>query len=410
MEQIVVLGAGFGGLWAAISAQRKLKEIGREQDAKVTVVNRTPYHNIRVRNYEADISAVCVPLDEVLAPVGIEALIGDVCAVDMESKSVRAKTHDGSRTITYDGLVLALGSELIQPALPGLGEFGFNVDTYAAATALRDHLAALPSLERPGAATVVIIGAGLTGLEVATEMPGRLAALFPAAETRVVLVDRNSHVGSDMGQYARPFIVEALNEADVEVRLEASVSEIGENAVFLASGEMIPSCTAIWCAGMRPNPLCAALPVAHDDLGRIHVDEFMRVTGLRSVFAAGDVASTKVDSSHASVMSCQHARPMGRYAGHNVVAERFGYPMLPLAVDWYVTVLDLGKWGAVYTKGFDRQVVSTGASAKDTKRAINRQRIYPPRTRNPMEILAAAAPVVQRPPATAQTSRQRPSA
>jgi NADH dehydrogenase len=151
---------------------------------------------------------------------------------------------------------------------------------------------------------------------------------------------------------------------------------------------------------MRANPLCAEIPVAHDNLGRIYVDEFLRVKGQEGMFAAGDVAAAKVDAGHFSVMSCQHARPMGRFAGHNVVAGLFGLPMLPLSVDWYVTVLDLGNWGAIYTKGFDRQVVSTGAAAKDTKRTINRQRIYPPRSRDSGEILAAAAPVVQRPPVT----------
>ena len=64
-------------------------------------------------------------------------------------------------------------------------------------------------------------------------------------------------------------------------------------------------------------------------------------------FAAGDSASLLVDGTHTSVMSCQHARPMGRFAGYNVVADLVGEPMLPLQIDWYVTVLDLGPWGAV---------------------------------------------------------------
>ena len=72
--------------------------------------------------------------------------------------------------------------------------------------------------------------------------------------------------------------------------------------------------------------------------------------------------------------------------------------MLPLNIDWYVTCLDLGPWGAVYTQGWDRQVAAKGAAAKRTKEIINRQRIYPPRSRNRREILDAAAPVVQTPP------------
>ena len=124
----------------------------------------------------------------------------------------------------------------------------------------------------------------------------------------------------------------------------------------------------------------------------------MRVKGVANVFAAGDSAQAMMDERHASVMSCQHGRPMGRFAGHNVVCDLFGLPMLPLRISWYVTVLDLGPWGAVYTEGWDRSVVSKGATAKKTKQIINCYRIYPPLTRNRQEILAAAAPVVQQPP------------
>jgi NADH dehydrogenase len=90
---------------------------------------------------------------------------------------------------------------------------------------------------------------------------------------------------------------------------------------------------------------------------------------------------------------------MGRFAGHNVVCDLLGEPMLPLAIDWYTTILDLGPWGAVYTEGWDRRVVAQQAIAKRTKETINRQRIYPPLSGDRRQILDASAPVVQAPPA-----------
>jgi NADH dehydrogenase len=149
---------------------------------------------------------------------------------------------------------------------------------------------------------------------------------------------------------------------------------------------------------MRANPLTRLFPVERDRLGRIPVDEYMRVKGMTNVFAAGDVASAVMADRHVSVMSCQHGRPMGRFAGHNVVCDLFGLPMLPLHIACYVTVLDLGPWGAVYTEGWDRHVVTKGEAAKKTKQVINCQRIYPPRTCDRQTILAAAAPVVQQAP------------
>jgi NADH dehydrogenase len=149
---------------------------------------------------------------------------------------------------------------------------------------------------------------------------------------------------------------------------------------------------------MRANKLATSLPVERDALGRILVDPFMRVTDLSGVFAAGDVASSVVDGVHRTVMSCQFARPMGRFAGHNAVADLVGHPLLAMEIDWYVTVLDLGTWGALYTEGWDREVRSTGAAAKATKQTINRSRIYPPLTGSRDDLLAAAAPVIQKPP------------
>jgi NADH:quinone reductase (non-electrogenic) len=130
----------------------------------------------------------------------------------------------------------------------------------------------------------------------------------------------------------------------------------------------------------------------------VPVDPCLKIKGMSAEFAAGDVAWLPIDGRHSSVMSCQHGRPMGRFAGHNVACDLLGQPMLPLCIDWYTTILDLGPWGAVYTEGWDRRVASKGAAAKKTKGIINRQRIYPPRSGDRREILDASAPVVQAPP------------
>jgi hypothetical protein len=111
---------------------------------------------------------------------------------------------------------------------------------------------------------------------------------------------------------------------------------------------------------MTANPLTREFGVELDRFGRAPVDEFMKVKGVSNVFAAGDVAWASIDDAHVSVMSCQHGRPMGRFAGHNVICDLLGLPVLPLRIEWYVTVLDLGPWGAAYTQGWDRAVASIG--------------------------------------------------
>lgn len=392
VRDVLVLGSGFAGLWSALGAVRRADELGAGADVSVTVVSSSPYHDIRVRNYETDLSDCRIPLGEVLDPVGVTHITADVTGIDPAAHTVITSVG----VHMYDRLVLALGSTVAIPDIAGLRSHAFDIDTYDGAMRLQRHLKALPWREDgPGRATVVVVGAGLTGIEAACELPSRLAALLPDADVRVVLVDRNPHVGSDMGDAARPVIEKALVANGVETRCGAGVTAVDGATVTLSTGEVLAASTVVWCAGMRANGLTTNLGVPVDRLGRVTVDDHLRVVGLDAVFAAGDVAAAQMDDEHQSVMSCQHGRPMGRYAGYNVVSDLLGAPMLSLRIPWYVTVLDLGPDDAVYTEGWDRHVVATGADAKATKNTINRQRIYPPRTGSRADLLAAAAPDLQ---------------
>ncbi len=398
-KRVLVLGSGFAGLWAALGAVRRLDELGAAQGAvDVSVISSQPYHDIRVRNYEADLSPCRIPLPELLDPAGIDHITADVIGIDAPAATV--STVDGA-THGYDRLVLAVGSKVAKPDLPGLAEYGYDVDTYDGAAKLQAHIRGLVGRKAdPASATAVVVGAGLTGIETASELPEMLADALGAGITpRVVLVDHNPHVGSDMGDSARPVIEEALADNKVDTMTGEGVVAVDEASVTLSSGEVIPAATLVWCAGMRANRLTAQFGVTCDRLGRLPVDDYLRVEGVDGVFAAGDVAAAKMDDEHMSVMSCQHGRPMGRYAGYNVVSDLLGAPMLSLRIPWYVTVLDLGPAGAVYTEGWDRKVVSRGEEAKTTKRVINGERIYPPLTGDRAALLAAAAPNLQAPPA-----------
>jgi NADH dehydrogenase len=396
MARILILGAGFAGLWAAIGAARKLNDL--HEAAEVLVIDRNPYHNIRVRNYEVDLNDVALPLAALLDPIGIHHVIAEVCAIDPIGQKVTVSANGGREILGYERVVLTLGSELVRPAIPGLTSHSFDVDTYAAAVRLNDHLSALGSRgSSPECSTVVVVGAGFTGIEVATEMPSTLARAG-IANPRVILIDPNPVVGATIGEAARPVVNKALSALGVETRLGVKVGAVETTGITLMCGEFIPARTVVWCAGMEASPLTASLAGERDRHGRLAVDQFMRAMNLRNVFAAGDVAVCKIDGANSTVMSCQFARPMGRFAGHNVVADLFGKSMLPLNIDWYVTVLDLGAWGALYTVGWDRQVSAIGSAAKATKQIINHNRIYPPRTGRREDLFAAAAPTVQAPP------------
>jgi len=343
MKRIVIVGGGFAGYAAAAAAARNLDLHNIDPDQiSITLINRDPYHSIRVRNYEADFSDVRVPLASALGPIDVEFVEAEVTGFDLPEQQALINAAGDQSVLSYDRLVFAAGSRLPIPDIPGLSEYCFDVDTTDAGDRLNEHFVRLgKGPAREGRGTAIVVGAGLTGVAVAA---------------------------------------------------------IDADGVELGGGERIAAATVIWTAGMQASPLADLLPVKQDALGRAAVDEFMRVNDLDHVFAAGDVAAAKIDGEHQSVMSCQHGRPMGHFAGHNAVADVLGENMLPLSIPHYVTCLNLGPWGALYTEGWDRRVTAKGAEVKKTKQIINCDRIYPPRNATRAEILAAAEPIVQTPP------------
>src|SRR5262245_58339378 len=126
VRRIVVLGGGFAGLWSAVGAARKLDELGHGPDAvEVTLVNRDAFHGIRVRNYEADLTTIRFPLDDVLGPIGVRRVQGTVADLDLARQAVAVSTDGGTQSLPYDRLDFALGSQVVRPNIPGVAEHTF---------------------------------------------------------------------------------------------------------------------------------------------------------------------------------------------------------------------------------------------------------------------------------------------
>jgi NADH dehydrogenase len=193
-----------------------------------------------------------------------------------------------------------------------------------------------------------------------------------------------------MGSDSRPVIEDALKKLGIEARVGASVASLDESSVTLSDGERIEAETVIWAAGIRAAPLTAQIPAERDTLGRLHVNRDLRVTGVAGVFATGDAARAACDDAgNYALMSCQHATRMGAFAGNNAAAELLGLPTKPYHQKGYVTCLDLGEAGALFTRGWEREVSMVGDVAKKTKHEINTVWIYPPQAERAAALASA---------------------
>ena len=382
MRHLIIIGGGFAGLWAALGAAAEIDAAKRRDEPRVTLVSRDGYLVLRPRLYQSDPERLRVPLAPSLEPVGVALVEGVATAIDPDKRRITVSGADGPTTMTYDRLVLATGSVVDRPPIPGLADHAWDVDNFAAARAFDRHLAALATRpETPGRDCVAIVGAGITGVELATEMRQRLAVHVGAAragDARVVLIERAERVCPDLGDAPRPLIEAALDRAGVEVALGCGVARIAADHLLLDDGARIATMTTVIATGLRASPLAGALAVTRDRRGRLPVDGALRVVGVEGVFAAGDIARAHADGDHLALMSCQHALSMGPVAGRNAARDLIGRASVDYRQARYVTCIDLGPAGAVFTRGWERRVEISGAEAKAIKRAIMEQTIYPP--------------------------------
>ncbi|KAI1338953.1 FAD-containing subunit of NADH dehydrogenase [Xylariaceae sp. FL0016] len=340
MSKIVIVGSGFAGLWAALSAGRLINlsiEKGMQEASNIEL-------------YEAEPANMVVPLDDLFNATGIKFIQGIVTSIGTESRELSVASNSGmTPVLAYDRLVQAAGSQAIRPAILGLDDYAYSVDHIEDAIKLHEHLDSLTSLQESRARdTVVVCGGGFAGIGTAAELPWRMrSVLGHEAHVRVVVVDREKHIGPDLGPNPRPAIEAALKDLKVEMKLGSPLAGIDADGVVLASGERIETLTAVWAAGH----------------GRLIMDTNLRVPTVETVFVCGDAAFAAT----------------GRIAGHNAAADLLGLPAIPYRQPYYGTCLDLGPESAVLTEGWDCVVRSNGAEAKVIKRYVNGTIIYSPK-------------------------------
>lgn len=373
MAHVVIIGGGFAGVWSAAGAALARARADIEADAaaggglRITLIAPGEHLVLRPRLYEPEPELAKVELRRILEPIGVGHVRAAVSTIDTGRRVVVA----GGREIGYDRLVLAAGSALVRPhGLPG-AERLFDIDTLEGARRLTAHLRG-----REGYAAVVV-GAGFVGLEAATAL---------AARGRVLLVDRSPVVGDQLGPGPRPEIEAALDGLGVERRLGTTVTEVGDGRAVLSDGTEVAADAVVWSAGLRASDLTRQISGDLDALGRVPVDR--RLRALPEVFAAGDTAAAPFDAGHTVMQACQHAVPLGKVAGYNAAADLLGVPLRDFTPGPYVTCLDLGGAGAVFTRGWERAVVAAGAEGAAVKKWIN-DHIHPP-VDDAAEILAAA--------------------
>jgi len=371
-KRILVVGAGFAGLYAAMG-MRALARAGH----RITVVNPQNFMQYQpflpeVASGTIDPRAVAVPLRTTLRHC--EIVIGEVERLDHGARKATIRLADGTERVTeYDILVLTPGSTSRVLPIPGLAEHGIGFKTVQEAIYLRNRVLSRLDVaaeteddeRRRAALTFVFVGGGYAGVEALGELEDLAhdaIALYPSLrpeEMRWILVDAAPKILPELGPELAAYAVERLAERGIEVLVETRLESYEGRIVRLSGGRTFAADTLVWTAGVRPSSIArnAGLPV--DEAGRVRVDEHLRVEGAEDVWAAGDAAAVP-DRTTGGIMppTAQHGMRQGRRLAKNLTAWIEGGRLEPFVHRNIGAVCSLGRykgiaviWG-VKLKGF----------------------------------------------------------
>ncbi|GAA3254252.1 NAD(P)/FAD-dependent oxidoreductase [Dactylosporangium siamense] len=327
MHRIVVLGAGYTGMIAAIRVARRT----RRRDTQVTLVNPSDRFTERLRMHQTATGQTLTDrrIPDLLRGTGVEFVRARAERID----TVRREVSAGGRTIGYDTLVYAIGSVADTVTVEGAQAYAYTLNTVETAGRLANVLAGRPD------AVVAVVGGGLTGVEAATEIAER----HPAA--RVVLLSRAAP-GPLMSARARAHLDRALTRLRVEVRAGVDVVAVRPGAVELAGGEVVAADATLWTTGFTASPLAAEAGLTVDEHGRIVVDATLRSVSHPDVVAIGDAAAIRQPwgTVHGT---CQSGIPSGAHAADSIARVLAGKAAKPFRFGYIHQPVSLGRKDAV---------------------------------------------------------------
>ncbi|MBW3563198.1 MAG: NAD(P)/FAD-dependent oxidoreductase [Acidobacteria bacterium] len=337
---VVIVGAGFGGLYAA----RQLEDSG----LSVTLIDRKNHHTFQPLLYQVATAAlnpadIASPIRSILRDQkNVRVVLGDVTSIDRTNRRV---VYAGG-SVDYDYLIVATGATHSYFGHDEWARISPGLKTVEDAVEIRRRiLLAFEAAEqetdewkRSEFLTFVIVGAGPTGVELAGSLSEiarhtiiRDFRTIERADTRVILVEATPHVLPQYDEKLSASAKRQLEKIGVEVMTGIPVNDIREDRVVLEGGGVIHTRTVLWAAGVRASSLARSLDTELDKAGRVVVTETLNIPGDPRVFVVGDLARVEHDGetvpgvAPAAIQEGRHAAANIERASRGEQPEKFTY-------------------------------------------------------------------------------------
>ncbi|HME82940.1 MAG TPA: NAD(P)/FAD-dependent oxidoreductase [Candidatus Eremiobacteraceae bacterium] len=366
VQRIVILGGGFGGVYAAMALQ---KAVRHRSDVDITLVARENFFLFtpmlpQAATSSIDTHHIVVNLRRILPRVRV--LEAEIDSIDLAAHRVTITHGDGHpHDVDWDQLIIAVGGETNYFGLPGVAEHALTIRTLADAVVLRNR--AIDMLEqaeleddpdvRKRLLTFVVAGGGFAGIETAAELDlfmrtaAKMYRNVKPSEITTVVVDVRTSILPELSDELGRWTQRALEKRGVRFRLGVGVKSADAAGVTLADGTRLDTQVFVWAGGVSANPLVAGLPCANER-GRVPVDADLAVPGYPGVWCVGDSAVVTPPGGGAPYPpTAQHALREGLHVARNVMAAIDGKPLRPFAYTTVGQMAHLGERQAVVMLG-----------------------------------------------------------
>lgn len=371
MAKVLILGAGYGGMSAAVKMEK----------AKIpfTIINKHSYHYFTTLLHEPaggrnSFEPYSVEISEVVN--GPEATIVKDVIKSIKADEKRVIGEKGE--YTYDYLIYALGNAPEFFGIPGLQEHSMLLRSLETAKEIRSHIEEMFALyaadKDPSRLRIVVGGAGLTGVELCGELAEslpHLASKYKVPESKIELINLEAAptILPMLDKRLQDSAWDVLQSKGVRIRTNEKIVRVGENEVELATGEKIDAKTIIWTGGVRANPLLSEAGFDCDPRGRAKVNEYLQSVDYPEIFVLGDSACFVGEDGRPLPPTAQLAGQMGDHVVENLQALMKGQPMKKFEFHYMGTLASLGsEVGVGSVKGFKAKGV-TATLMKEASKA-----------------------------------------
>ncbi|BCJ88592.1 NAD(P)/FAD-dependent oxidoreductase [Effusibacillus dendaii] len=345
MAKVLLLGAGYGGMAAAVNMQKRR--------IPFTIINKHSYHYFTTLLHEPaggrnDFDPYYVELSDILNSKEV-TIVKDLVK-EIRPKEKKVITEKGE--YEFDYLIFALGNAPEFFGIPGLAEHSLLLRSLNTAKEIRSHIeemfAEYAADKDPARLRIVVGGAGLTGVELCGELAEylpHLASKFHIPDSKIELINLEA-APTILPMLDKGLQEEALHQLSkhgVQVRTNEKIVRVDQDLVELATGEQIHAKTIIWTGGVRANPLLQEAGFDCDPRGRAKVNEYLQSVNYSNIFVLGDSACFVGEDGRPLPPTAQLAQQMGQHVVDNIVAITNGQPLKPFSFHYMGTLASLGS-------------------------------------------------------------------